>query len=83
VTFRKPQPTPQFARQREWASHAEEIPGCQKRYHDDRAAIRPREHTGKIHWGHRVAKETVRDDSNSKNQQDCLQGPASVAGAEK
>ena len=83
VACRKPQPTPQFARQGEWASHAEEIPGCQQRYHDDRAAIRPREHAGKIHRGHRVAEETVRDDSNGKNQQDRLQGPASVAGAEQ
>ena len=83
MTCRKPQATPQFARQREWASHAEEIPGCQQRHHEDRAAVRPGEHAGKIHRRHRVAEETVRDDRNGKNQQDRLQRPASVAGAEQ
>jgi hypothetical protein len=30
-----------------------------------------------------MAEETVGDDSNGKNQQDRLQGPTSVAGAEQ
>ena len=83
VSCCKPQPAPQFARQRERASHAEEIPGCQQRHDDDRAAVRPGEHAGKIHRSHRVAEETVRDHRNGNNQQDRLQRAASIPGAEQ
>ena len=78
-----PSRRPSSRGKRERAGHAEEISGCQQRYDDDRAAVRPREHAGKIHRSHRVAEETVRDDSNGKKQQDRLQRPASVAGAEQ
>ena len=78
----EPQTAPQFTREREWASHAEEIPGSQQRHDDNRAGIRPRENAGKIHRRHRVAKKTIHDDRNSKSQQDRLQRAASVSSAE-